>query len=746
MKPNRLLMTTAVSAALASPVFATDILEEVVVTAQKREQSINDVAMAITAVTGDVARTMGIQDTRDVAFIATNMDIKGAGMSDANPAVTLRGIGMNNFNANNNPSVGIYLDEVFLASPAMINLSYMDLGRIEVLKGPQGTLYGRNATGGAVNIVSAKPTDEFEGFVSVSLGEYETTLVEGAISGPLTDNLSGRISFMYDGQGENFHSYHKDGGGMGEFNDLETYGFRAQLGGNTDNLTWNLKVEYLDQDMGNSPFTAVGGWWNSIDEVFVTPCQGALNNCVSTLGIDVSDQDGDPFTHNFTNSRVDEMNIASEVTGATFNFTYDFDAFSLTSISSMIQQDRDFGENIWSNDLEFFAVYHEEEMDQWSQEFRLSGELGMAQWIAGVYFWNDTYKSDNIANSEWILGVLAGLNPLDWKVDQETDAYALFASVDWQLADRWLLTTGVRYSDEETSFKGGTNGTIVDSAAFDFFVGVELGLPNGITIPFTEMDDEISESNTDVRVALEFRPSDETMIYGSVTTGFKSGGYFGDFTFDQFELEPFTSETVTAYEIGFKSGLAGGKVQVNGSAFMYDYEDIQTFVPSSLGFRLANLEEADISGVELEVLASVTDGLDIRFGAGFLDSEVSSQYADYDGNSLPNAPETQVTGTIRYQFPMTSSLNLVLQADAKYTDSMYRESTNNPWLSSDSYTVVNARVGVAADSGKWELAAWAKNLTDEEYTQEVFGSDIIGMVTALYGNPRQYGVTLNYNF
>ena len=746
MELNRLMITAAVAAALVSPARATDILEEVVVTAQKREQSINDVSMSITAVSGDVARAMGIQDTRDVAFIATNMDIKGAGMSDANPAVTLRGVGMNSFNANNNPSVGIYLDEVFLASPAMINLSYMDVGRIEVLKGPQGTLYGRNATGGAVNIVSAKPTDEFEGFVSVSLGEYETTLVEGAISGPMTDYLSGRISFMYDGQGENFHSYHKDAGGMGEFNDLATYGVRGQLAGDTEKLSWNLKVEYLDQDMGNSPFTAVGGWWNSPDEVFVTPCQGALNGCVSTLGIDVSDQDGDPFTHNFTNSRVNEMNIASEVTAVTFNFTYDFESVSLTSITSMMEQDRDFGENIWSNDLEFFAVTHQEQMEQWSQEFRLTGEAGMARWIAGVYFWNDTYESDNLANSEWILGLLAGLNPLDWVVDQETDAYALYASVDWQLADKWVLTTGVRYSDEETSFKGGTNGTIIDSAAFDFFVGAELGLPNGITIPFTYSEDEISEDSTDIRVALEYTPSDDMLVYGSVTTGFKSGGYFGDFTFDQFELEPFESETVTAYEVGFKSTLADGNVQFNGSAFLYDYEDIQTFVPSSLGFRLANLEEADITGFEVEVLASVTEGLDIRLGAGFLDSEVSSQYADYDGNSLPNAPETQFTGTARYQFPVGSSLNMILQLDAKYTDSMYRESTNNPWLASDSYTVLNARVAVAAASGQWELAAWAKNLTDEEYTQEVFGSDIIGMVTALYGNPRQYGVTLNYNF
>jgi iron complex outermembrane receptor protein len=206
MKKHTLARALGLMAGLGTGgVMAQSILEEVIVTAQKREQAITDVALTVTAVSGEVARRMGIEDTRDVTLLTTNIDIKGAGMSDANPAVTVRGIGMNNFNANNNPSVGIYLDEVFLASPAMINLSMLDVGRIEVLKGPQGTLYGRNATGGAINIVSAKPTREMEGFVSISAAEYDSQKLEAAISGPLTDTLAGRLSVLYDSQGESFH-------------------------------------------------------------------------------------------------------------------------------------------------------------------------------------------------------------------------------------------------------------------------------------------------------------------------------------------------------------------------------------------------------------------------------------------------------------------------------------------------------------------------------------------------------------
>ena len=724
---------------------AATILEEVIVTAQKREQAITDVALSVTAVNGDVARAMGIEDTRDVAMLATNIDIKGAGMSDANPAITVRGIGMNNFNANNNPSVGIYLDEVFLASPAMINLSMLDVGRIEVLKGPQGTLYGRNATGGALNIISAKPSQEKDGFASLTVGDYEKIKFEGAVGSGLSDNIAGRISVLYDSQDESFHEYHTASGSKKNFGGSDTTALRAQLAGDYDRLSWNFTASFMDQDIVNSPFTAVGGYWDSPDDVFVTPCQGRLADCVNTLGMDVSDRDGDPFTHDFQESRADEMRIESDVASLNFSFSREFGNVTLTSITGWIKQDRDFGENIWSTNLEAFAVLHEEEMEQFSQEIRLSGESDSISWMTGVFYWNDTFKSDNIANSADILGLLAGVTPVIWNNDQETDAYAVFASVDWLLGERWKLTTGIRFSSEETDFAGGTDGTIVDPIAFDGFVGVELGLPAGITIPFTETNDSTDETNTTYRVALEFRPNDDWLTYGSVTTGFKSGGYFGDFTFDNNELEPFESEQVTAFELGAKATLGGGLAQLNGAIFYYDYEDIQTFVPSDLGIRQDNLEEAGIFGAEIELLTSPVDGLDIRVGAAYLDTEVDSAFADYDGNDLPNSPELQLTGTIRYEFAINDGLSIALQADGKYSDETFRESTNNPWLVTDSYTVLNLRAALLSNNGDWELAAWARNVTDEEYEQERFTADIIGQIVALQGNARTYGVTLNYN-
>jgi iron complex outermembrane receptor protein len=328
-------LASAISLAVATAsgaVSAASILEEVVVTAQKREQAITDVALTVTAVNGDIARAMGVQDTRDVAMLATNIDIKGAGMADANPAITVRGIGMNNFNANNNPSVGVYLDEVFLASPAMINMAMLDVGRIEVLKGPQGTLYGRNATGGAVNIISAKPEQEVGGFASLSYDDYEKVKFEGAVTGGLSDSIAGRISVLYDKQDKSYHEYHApgvNGESNEEFPDSENQAIRVQLAGNHDRFSWNLGGSYLKQDIGNSPFTSLGGFYDP--ETF-DPCTGNLSQCVNVLGLDVSDRDGDPFTHDFQTSRVDEMKIESDVGSLNLRLEYEFDSMSLTSI------------------------------------------------------------------------------------------------------------------------------------------------------------------------------------------------------------------------------------------------------------------------------------------------------------------------------------------------------------------------------------------------------------------------------
>jgi iron complex outermembrane receptor protein len=616
---------------------------------------------------------------------------------------------------------------VFLSSAAMMTLMMMDVERVEVLKGPQGTLYGRNSSGGAINIHSAKPTRELDGFVDVSYGDYETARLEAALGGPLTQQLSGRVSVLYDDRGD---SYHDNQIGP-DFDGLTNQGIRGQLQWDGDKLRANLNVSYADQDGGNQPGTFLQGLHASPGTF--EPCSGS--ECVSFAGYRKTQ--GDEYEHDFDPDWVKNLEIDTDLTSVNLRLDYAFDNFDLTSITGYITQDREYGENFWSTPDELFAAVHDEDIDQVSQEIRLTGSGDTVDWIVGAFYSSDEFESSNIANSADFAGVLFELPDFQWDVDQETDAWALFASFDWHLTDRWTLVTGVRYTDEEIDFTGGT--------------GLGIGSETLAQVTFT--DDEFTDDNTSYRVALEFRPNDDLLVYGSVSTGFKSGGFTGDFTFDPLELEPYDSEEVDAYELGAKATMAGGMVQLDAAVFYYDYQDIQTTIvsPSGLAFPLSNMDSADIYGVDFELTASPTEGLDLRVGAGYLDTEINdnSRGPDgallFDGNDLPNSPEFQLFGLARYEFAITSDLSMALQADAKYTDETYKEASNDPLNFEDDYTVINGRISLLGSDGRWEAALWGRNLADEDYFQEVFTSTDLGIQSGFTGAPRTYGISFTYN-
>ena len=307
------------------------------------------------------------------------------------------------------------------------------------------------------------------------------------------------------------------------------------------------------------------------------------------------------------------------------------------------------------------------------------------------------------------------------------------------------LTAGLRYTDEEIDFAGGTTdlNPYDASCILDPFCG-----PTGLgAFQLTGTDSTFSDDNLSGRVALEFRPKDDWLLYGSVSTAFKSGGFFGDFTFDNSELVPFDSETITAYEIGSKSTLASGRVQLNASAFFYDYKDMQTLVPGVLVTAFTNADDAEIYGLDIDLLAAPAEGLTIGLGLGLLDTELGAIGVVPAGNQSPNSAEVQANGLIRYEFAVGSNLQMGVQASFKYTDDMYRDAFNDPYNLSDSYSTVDARVWISDAAGNWEAAVWAKNLTDEEYTEQAFNVvGLSGLANQLYGPPQVIGASLSYFF
>ena len=268
------------------------------------------------------------------------------------------------------------------------------------------------------------------------------------------------------------------------------------------------------------------------------------------------------------------------------------------------------------------------------------------------------------------------------------------------------------------------------------FVGA---LPLTAGTEFNFDDDDVSG-----RLGLNYRPNDDWLIYANVSSGFKSGIVFSDISFTPEEMGPLDPEQILAYEIGFKGTLAQGALQLNGAAFLYEYDDIQTQVPTALALTFTNAEQADIQGVEMDVAWLPLAGLNLRAGASYLDTEISDP--GLDGNQLPNSPEVQFNAIVRYDLDFSNGMNLGIQADMKYTAEMFKEATNNPLAETDEYTLYNARISLAGNDEQWEVAVWGKNLGNEKYLEHVFIVDFFGVTGDLYNTPRTFGATLSYNF
>ena len=729
-------------------------IEEIVVTAQKREQAITDVGLTINAFSGEDVRDFRLDDVTNLDSYNANINIKTT-LAGSNPVVTVRGVGQNDFNANTNSSVGIYVDGVFQPSSASFAAVLFDVERIEVLKGPQGTLYGRNSTGGAINVISRYPTQEFDGYVNVGVGDYDLLEVETAVGGGLGENTAGRLSLKYSRQGESFHSDLLSGDDFGDADDISVRG--QLLFAPSDNLDIRLIARHSAYEGPPSPRTFFG----TQDPVTGETCAAVLandssfRNCVGPAGFPdptrfpvagpLQASDDDPFTHVHDADDLALLTFDSDISAMVVDVNWRLsDTLSLTSISGYDFLDRVFVENVGSHVLQFGILTHDEEISQFSQEVRLTNEAASVSWILGAYYAKFDFESENIFRTRDLLVPFLGGN-MFWDNDQSTTSWALFGNADWRFSDSLTLVLGLRYSSDDVDFTGGTD--IVNT---DDLSNIDAGT---ILAGLTDADNNFDDENVSTRVALEYRPTDDWLVYGAVATGFKTGGFFGDFTFEEDELLPADSESLVAYEGGFKATLAGGRMQLNGSIFFNDYQDIQTIVAGPIFPILGNVDEAEIFGVDLDLTAVPLQGLTTKLSVSFLDSELSAYGTLADGsaavpagNSLPNAPEMQVVALARYEFPLSDALSASIQVDFKYTDDMFRDAENTVIVATDSYTLVNARATVFESTGEqWEVAVWGKNLGDEVYRT---GGILVpfGFANGEFGDPRTFGLSVSYYF
>ncbi|MEQ9462360.1 MAG: TonB-dependent receptor [Haliea sp.] len=681
-------------------------LEEVIVTAQKREQSFNEVGIAVTALSGDEIKALRLNQPVDIAAQTPNLRINNV-VANSIPNVTIRGIGLNDYATNNNPAAGIYIDEVYLVSPAMLSFQMHDLARVEVLKGPQGTLFGRNTTAGAVNFIANRPSEEFTAGATLDYGRYEHASGQGFVSGELMPGLAGRLSVQRIRQSEGHQTNRVTGEDVGR---VASTAWRALL-------QWQ-PTESLD--------------------ILLNVHGGKDDSDIHLVKIDnpfSAEDDGDRDVFRSGSSVATLQQIDSEGFSLTANWAF-ADALSLTSISAWEELDRFHVEDRDATSLAQLDGYFDNAVEQFSQELRLTYLGDELVWIAGAFYGNDDVKTRDRFDAGDLLPLLGldGFASLGNEYRQDSDSIALFLHTEWQATPVWRLTAGLRYTDEEKTF----------ADAFTYLIG------DGIEAPlFPSVRNEYSNDDVSGKFGVDYTGFEDTLLYASISRGFKSGGFQGQLTFNPADLQPFQEESLLAYEAGAKLTLLDGSMQLNASIFCYDYEDMQFYggifdSPVGTLFGIANVGDSEVTGGEIELAWRPVQGLDLRLGMGLLDTEITSSVVGgvVEGSELPNSPELNLNGVLRYQWPLSSGLYADAMVDFNYQDDMAFDIVRQPLEArEDSYWLWNARAGIGAASGAWTLSLWGKNLSDERYrTQVLFSSVGFG---ESWGMPRTYGVSLD---
>ncbi len=793
---KKLALAAAIAVSVPAVSLANDFtLEEIVVTAQKRAQNMNDVGVAISAFSGDQMKELGISSATDMAAHTPGLvltETQPAGI----PIYTIRGVGFDDISISSSSTVGVYVDEVALPYPAMTRGMSFDVERVEVLKGPQGDLYGRNNTGGAINFVNNKPTEEFEAGVSVDYGRYDYTKVESFVSGSLNDTLNGRLALNVTQQGDWQESITTDDE-HGEKDELAGRVLLDWAASDNVNVLFNLHANRdksdnqaaFAQELHNfgspvttlDPLSVTGNPYDYVQLNQVLTAMGFPGPAPTQQTVNMAS-----YVQQSKDSRAADWSLKPErdndAWGGSVTVNWDIDdSYTLTSITAYDSFNREETFDYDGTALEIMDVASDSEIESWSQEARITfDDGGDLTWIGGIYLSSDTVEEQLhgfVANTYSGAGGSMGFNEYAQTYEQDTDTRGIFGHAEWQFSEQFKAIAGIRYTHEEREWSGCTYDVDGGIAALYNNIfgytkpgGVPFSQGECLTIDGTTVDgitdftvdgygvydDAITTENLSGKIGLDYTPTEDVLIYGSISTGFKSGGYNGNPANDYSQLAPYQEEELLAYEVGFKATLLEQTMQLNGAVFYYDYRDKQVYDAIDTFFgplaNLTNVPRSTIQGGELEMQWRPLQGLDVKLAASYLDSRVD-KYTDYygedqEGKELAQTPEWQYNGVVSYEFPVTDGLVMRATTDFSYSGS-YRtligdggDTVNYDEMKVDNWWLVNARLGVESEDGTWAVAAWVKNLEDKYYQPSLnYGNDVIfGMA----GMGRTYGVNFSY--
>lgn len=770
MNVKRRIVLASLAATVAATQVGAQSLEEIVVTAQKRSQNQQEVSIAISAISGAELRELGAASSEDIQNSIAGMqqyNYTGSGQ----PQFFVRGIGTADFAQNTPPTTPVYQDEVYSGSSVISSFMLFDLDGVEVLKGPQGTLFGRNTVGGAINYRSRRPSAEPDGYLALDLGEFETAGIDGAVGGPISERVQFRIAAKYTTQNEGFFDNTASASDGPAFvvpisdrffrpsrkaGDREAVAVRGMLQFEpSDNLTILASASYGESSGTTYPLTSKG--FTSVNAADPCPLDPANDGSLRTGVFDptrcgafgYSESDG---VFDYHNDYIGDQDIEGSV--LSLRMDWDTDAFTLTSLTSYTDGEQTLGTDVDGSPVRISAKIRDYTVEAFSQELRVAVTNDRVFWLAGAYYSTDEIGLFDDSEFSPTIGLTNFADPaynrsaIDGAfVDnlQKTDTFAAFAHMELELGNAFKLTAGARWTEVDKDMQGGTfwifdqafaNGQVPSRVVAADVDGTGPGV----------IDESRKFEELTGRIALDWMPTDDVLLYASYSRGFREGGFEGNFVLSALNATSYDSETLDAFELGWKSEWADDTVRLNGAIYYYKYADAQQRTTSvRLGVPanfITNVGDATQVGAEADVLWLPTDNWTIKAGASWLDQEVkpSADIVDIQkGDVFPYAADLSYTLMSRYNVQLGSNLILGLQGDLKYTGDYHTTAENLEFLKQDGYTLVNARVSLENIDGQWELALWGKNLTEEEYitqTYALFGAYVLG-----YNTPRTVGLS-----
>lgn len=755
------------------PVYA-QALEEVIVTAQKREVGLQDAPLSISAFSGESLERGGINNAEDLARATTGLSITNPSPFDLE--LNMRGVMNTRLDAPSaSRSVGLFMDEVVVGRMGLISADFYDVERVEILRGPQGVLLGKNVVGGAINIITASPEFETSGKVTGSLGNLDLVRLTGHVTGGLSENIAARAAFQYRSDS----GFAEDAVTGRDLHDIDSIqgrvGFLYQ---GEEDFTANLIIDYMDES-GNGTCTIGenGNPW-AVARAFLglTDIRQCMPEKVQ-YSITPEGRDG------FFNRDAIGLNLRLDKGYENYTFT-SITAYRTGDGQSQYSQ-TGLGPDAPGLAAEFFArlgagnvagavplglafdfpVNEIEDLSQFSQEIRLTSEPSDSRWdwIAGGYYQQDEVNKFDRFWAEVLLGAI-GQAPgtlngeSTWDNSADIKSYAFFGQLGFELTDTLKFTAGGRYTQDKIS--GHITGTAV-RLGDKFAPNDQIPLtplngepgPNGGLIfypqgggystPYGETFDE-----TTFQGILEWQATDDMMLYGTISEGYKSGGFQDTPPNTPGATIAYDPENVTNYEIGIKSEFFDNRVRVNGALFYMDYANLQVEFTNDVCLCniVSNASDAEIKGAELELQFAATESLFLWASASYVDTEYLDYVintGDFSGNQMQRTPETQfntgfefTTGAGSWEDALLFRLNYTWQ------DEMPWAHTNVAW--EPSFGLFDGRISLAPQNASWSVSVWGKNLTDEDVRANVI--EFLGGIASIYAPPRTYGVDVTWEF